>query len=387
VQLSDHFPKRAAPETGRRVIQLTQGAATCYPLYYFIPSLTLNERYLIYHRAEQGTVQLHRLALATGESVQITHGAQPQTGWQPWCVESGAGVLDHRSVLNQRRNEVIYFDGNVVHAVQVETLADRVLFTIPEDRLPSGQNCVTADGAELIYIHHERALYEEMLKQGYWGYRHLSKGTALAAFNLDTGAQRTLIRINSPIHHVLPFGERHLVFCHPCTENGMLLTDYQGGWYTHLRTQDDGGGWVTHYVATARGIAYEVQVQHTKISGGMYDPFSHHKIEFRLPDAFGYTHTGADPEGRLWFYENQDLGTGIHDLWSLARHDPLKGDEWLKLSGDWRTYGWGQKAHFHPRLLPDRRWILLTAGDPETETNHLFLLDAADLKDTEGVDW
>jgi hypothetical protein len=29
----------------------------------------------------------------------------------------------------------------------------------------------------------------------------------------------------------------------------------------------------------------------------------------------------------------------------------------------------------------------LTAGDPETETNHLFLLDVADLKDTEGVDW
>ena len=265
---------------------------------------------------------------------------------------------------------------------------DRALFTIPEDRLLTGQNCVTADGAELIYIHHDRASYEEMLKQGYWGYRHLSKGTALAAYRLDTGcAAHAAAHQPSPIHHVLPFGDRHLVFCHPCTENGMLLTDYLGGWYTHLRTQDEEGGWVTHYVATARGLAYEVQVRHAQISGGMYDPFTHHKVEFRLPDAFGYTHTGADPEGRLWFYENEDLKSGVHDLWALRRRDEKRGDEWLRLSGDWRSYGdrRGQKAHMHPRLLPDRRWMLLTAGDPQTQTNHLFLLDVSDLHDTDGV--
>jgi hypothetical protein len=56
-----------------------------------------------------------------------------------------------------------------------------------------------------------------------------------------------------------------------------------------------------------------------------------------------------------------------------------------RLVGNWPTYGGGQKAHFHPRLTPDRRWILLTAGDPRTQTNHLFLLDVSDLADTEGI--
>jgi hypothetical protein len=53
------------------------------------------------------------------------------------------------------------------------------------------------------------------------------------------------------------------------------------------------------------------------------------------------------------------------------------------LTGEWSTSDGYQRGHKHAMLTPDRRWIILTAGD----TGHrpqIFLLDAADLKDTQG---
>ncbi len=385
MKLATSFRRLEAPGTGRRAIQLTAGDATCYPLYYFIPSFTDNGRYLVYHRAGEGQVQLYRLDLSTGESVQLTHGSAPETGWIPWCIESGRGVLDHRSVLNVIRREVIYFDGNDVRCVDLETLHDRRLFWLPEDRMAAGQNCVMADGDRFVYIHHDRenlkAVYNRQGPRG----RHLSRGAVLAAYHLETGEQRALVQINSPIHHVLPYDAEHVVFCHPTQENGMLWADLCGGWYTHLRTQDALGGCVCHYNATARGLAYEVLGRRDAVWSGLYDPYTHRHYEFPMPDRFGYTHTGCDPEGLLWFYENEHRAAGVHDLHFLARHRPDGEDEWVALTGDWATYGGGQKAHFHPRLSPDREWILLTAGDPETRTNHLYLLDASDLAPTEGI--
>ena len=66
IKLSDTFKSLKAPGTNRRAIQLTSGNATCYPLYYFIPSITRDMKYLVHHRAEAGEVQLHRLNLQTG---------------------------------------------------------------------------------------------------------------------------------------------------------------------------------------------------------------------------------------------------------------------------------------------------------------------------------
>jgi hypothetical protein len=388
--LHPSFRRLTAPGTGRAAIQLTEGDATCYPLYYFIPSLTDDGRTLIYHRAGQGEVQLYKLDLGTGESVQLTHGSAPETRWIPWCVESGRGILDHRSVLDPASGRVIYFDGNDVRLVNARPPSlgapqDRRLFKLPEDRVAVGQNCFQPGGRWFVYIHHDRDNFQAVYNPDGPRGRHLSRGAALAAYNLATGEHRTLLYINSPIHHVLPYDEQHVVFCHPTRENGMLLTDLRGGWYTHLRTQDERGGCVCHYNATARGLMYEVLGRPDAVWSGMYNPSTHNRYEFQMPARFGYTHTGSDPDGLLWFYENHHRPTDQHDLHFLVRHDPGSEDEWLALTGNWPTYGRGQKAHFHPRLTPDRRWILMTSGDPRTLTNHIYLLDVSDLSPTEGI--
>jgi hypothetical protein len=379
------FKRGLAPSTGRETIQLTAGDATCYPLYYFIPTFTSDGRYLVHHRAEKGEVQIHALDLASGTSVQLTHASAPKTRWIPWCIESGRGVLDHLSVLDTYRNRLIYFDDRDVRSVDLAGSNDHLLFSLPGDRMAMGQNCISPDGEWFVYIHHDRDLFAKIHQAvRRLGDRHLSQGTVLAAYNLNTGEHRNLVIVNSPIHHVLPHGTNSLIFCHPATENGMLLTNLDGGSYTHLRTQDDQGGCVCHYVSTRRGIAYEVLERRDKrVLAGRYNPETHQRYEFTLPSAFGYTHTGRDPEGLLWFFENQH--PDIHDLHFLVRHDPAGQDEWLPLTGHWPTYGAGQKSHFHPQICPDRNWLLMTGGDPVTQTNHIYLVDIADLNPTEGI--
>ena len=120
---------------------------------------------------------------------------------------------------------------------------------------------------------------------------------------------------------------------------------------------------------------YEVLGSNTgRVYCGIYNPFNHNKYELPLPQEFAYTHTGCDPEGRIWFYENCDFEKNIHDMYLLMKHDPKKGDKWVKLFGNWPTYKGGQSSHYHPRITPDRRWILFTAGDHQLKTNHIYLL-------------
>lgn len=397
MKISEKFKVIFDEETGRKLVQLTQGNGFCYPLYYFIPSITRDNRYIIYHKAQDNEVQLYKLDLHTACSTQLTNAVCPNTHWRQWCIDPGKGVLDHRSVLNTEKNEVIYFDGplgNDVRCVNIETLEDRRLFTLDEDRAAIGQNCVTPDGKWFVYIHADRKKYDSIFREGtnnqVWSLRSSVKGTALCAYHLETGEHRTLLRINSPIHHVIAYDNHHVVFCHLADENSMLLTRLEGGWYTHMRTQDDDGGCVCHYVNTKKGIAYEVLRDNgSGAIAGIYNPFSNKKYEFRLPEFFGYTHTGCDEEGRLFFYENMTTWMNepdcIHDMFFLKKHDREQGDQWVKLIGNRRTYRLGQKAHFHPRLVGDRNWILFTGGDAVSQTNQLFLMDISDLSDTEGI--
>jgi hypothetical protein len=195
-----------------------------------------------------------------------------------------------------------------------------------------------------------------------------------------TRQQRVLHTIDVAIHHVTAYGNQHFVYCHPAGHNGIMMTDLNGGQYLELRVGDPGvRGHLCHFLMTRRGIAYEVP---GLAYSGMYEPFTRRRFEFKLPPDLGYVHTGWDPEGRLWFYE---CSGKIHQMIALERLDEENGDQWMQLCGDWPTYGGGQKAHFHPQVTPDRKWILFTGGDPTTETNHISLLDASDLRDVNEI--
>ncbi len=75
----------ADDETGRPWRQLTSGRANSYPLYYFIPSMTADNRYLIFHSERSGWVQLYRLDLEEKGTVPLTDGHTRESGWAIWC--------------------------------------------------------------------------------------------------------------------------------------------------------------------------------------------------------------------------------------------------------------------------------------------------------------
>jgi len=378
LKLSDSFRRRKTPGTDRVAVQLTAGEGFCYPLYYFIPSITRDGRYLIYHRAVKREVQLHRLDLTTAESKQLTQATVEDAGWYPWDAPSpGKGVLDHRSVLNVARGKVIYFtgnDGREARIVDVNTGKNLTLFELPEGREAIGQNCCTPDGKWFVYIHAPRGKRKPKP----------CKGAVLAAYNLDTKEHRVLTTIDSAIHHVQPYGNEHFIFCHPPKGNGMMMTDLKGSPFVHLRDKDPGAsGRVCHHVTTSRGIAYEVFGSRQGTLSGLYDPLTRSRYEFPLPSkAWGYTHTGWDPDGRIMFWEATRGGHRMEYLSGFGREGkPV----FAMVTGNWPTFGKGQKSHFHPQVTPDRKWILFVAGDAETRSNHIFLLDITDLKDLPDV--
>lgn len=407
LHLSEKFTRRVL-SNGRKVVQLTSGSAFCYPLYYYIPSFSNDLKFLVYHRAEANEVQLHRLNLKSGESVQITHGRGEKTGWDNWDDEAGSGILDHRSVLNVATNEVVYFGGDrgeEVFCVDLETLQETSLFKSPEDYYSGGQNCFSPNGKHFVYIVNPiGSKYLEPLSD---------KPSKVMAYDFSTGKHKTLCEVFFHIHHVIPYGNELFVACHTPNGCGLFITSLSKGGYTVLRVGDPGlevaeedtaiGGHACHYLTTRHGISYEVIPFDTDVQkgakykeavgvkggfcSGLYDPIARTRFEFPLPDYFQTTHVGWDPEGRRWFWEITPswASASPHKLVYLRRIAPSGKAEFIDLTPEWMNYGTKQKSHHHPQITPDPGWLLFVAGDPAYESNHIFLLDVSDLPVTEGV--
>jgi hypothetical protein len=330
-------------------------------------------------------IQLHRLDLHSGESVQMTDGRSDGAHWQPWGEDPARGISGDRSALAPQRGEVVYFDGQVARSVCVHTLEHRDLFTLPDGRFAMAQNCITEDERWFVYVHVDRVAYERLLEmrlengRAFREQAHTCRRTILAAFHLDTGEHRTLFAIDYPVHHVHPFGRRSVAFSHiPGDLYGMGVASVDRAGYSIPRPQDELGGKIIHHVPTAAGIAYEVVFRPDGSRVGICDPHTGRRLEWA--GCPGTNHTGQDPLGRLFFYQVGPDAIGV-----MRRFDPDGQHDWEDLFGSWKTFGQGQKTHFHPRLVLGRRWMQLVAGDKRTQTNHIFLVDVADLDRTEGL--
>jgi len=345
---------------------------------------------MVYHRETQGSpndIQLWRLDLETGEHVQLTAAQAPEADWKPWGVDPARGVLGDRGALAAGRGEVVYFEANAAFRISLSTLEHQLLFELPPDRFPLSQNCVTGNGEWFVYAHVDRAAYQRLLEarlrdgSAFRARAHECEATCICAYNLDSGVNRVVFRLNYPVHHLHPYRNRYVAFSHiPGDRYGMGFFDVEGSWYSIPRPQDDHGGKIIHHVPTERGIAYEVKHRRDDNWVGFIDPLQDARVEWTMP--FTVSHTGCDPSGRRFFYHAGDgsiqalterRDDGAHRFAAICDRRPIYGD--------------GQKSHYHPRLVLDGRWMQIVAGDPQTETNHVFLIDVQDVPPTSGVDF
>ena len=302
--------------------RLTDGRSNSYALYYFVPSVTPDGRFLVFHSERSGEVQLYRLDLATGEIGQLTDGHTKDSGWAVWCEWHVDGIYNHLSAIHPATGEVYYFQDDEVRATEVASFTNRLVAKLSRGRMPIGQAAFSPDGRWFGYIHTDAANYTALLKDREtrtlagtfsWDREHHTSfrnaiPSTLVLIDTATGEQRDIITTDFHFHHVLFVDNRTILLNHPKECAGMWVIDVDGTNIRHLRPADAPGAhgaMVNHQVITARGIAYE-SVAYLPTGRetyfGMYDTTTDRFTEALLP-ADGYVHVGFDPAGRFEFVE------------------------------------------------------------------------------------
>ncbi|MCW8131265.1 MAG: PD40 domain-containing protein [Planctomycetota bacterium] len=381
--------------TGRTLTQLTGARGNSYPLYYFIPTITSDHRYLVFHSERSGWVQLYRLDLASGEIGQLTDGRTQDAGWAIWCEYRLRGIYNHLSALNVRTNEVFYFQDDELRGTHVESFANRLVAKLPPGRMPVGQNAFSPDGTQFAFIHADektfRAAFAErealmnMRLKDWAGHEHFrthSGDYVLAVADTRTGEIREVARKDFHFHHVLWAGPKTLLINHPKGSNGMWVIDTDGSHERHLRPAEAPGAHqaaICHQIITPQGIFYEANGRKdgkAELYFGYYDLKTDTFEEVLIP-GMGYVHTGHDPEGRFLFIENAGATHAIHSV-----HFP-RDPERFHLETI-RTLALpsmsGQRNHAHPLLSPDRKWVYFT-DKGEHGYNQVFRVNVEDLVD------
>jgi hypothetical protein len=356
-------------DTGRTIRQLTSAKANSYPLYYFTPSITADNQYLVFHSERSGWVQLYRMNLESGECTQLTQGRTRNTGWMIWCEWHLRGIYNHLSALNQARREVYYFQEEEVRCTNLDTLANRAVHRLP-GRIPIGQSSFSPDGRHFAFIHTDFRNFVEVMSD-LEALRNMRLATfdfrpripaTIGLIDTETGRYRHLVELDFHVHHVIFADNQRVLVNHIRNGQGMWIIGIDGTGMRTLRPPDEHGS-IVHQVVTRAGIFYEA-VGDRNASGtrknwfGRYDLDTDKFEEVLLPEIDGYVHTGLDPAGRFLFFEEHGRK---HRLFSL--HFPHNAQQRrLKPLREMALYPapGGQRYHAHPFLSPDRKWLFYT---------------------------
>ena len=376
--------------TGRTIKQLTSAAANSYPLYYFIPTITSDNRYLIFHSERSGWVQLYRLDLASGEIGQLTDGRTRDAGWAIWCEPRLRGIYNHLSSLNVVRREVYYFQDEEIWSTQVDNFENRLVAAIP-GRVSIGQTGFSPDGKLFAFIHADKELFERAIADresthnmgqpfSHEDWRNDVPCT-IGLIDTETGEYRDVIQLDYHVHHVFFLDDERLIVNHVRNHNGMWSVKIDGSDARELSGDPEHGN-ICHQIATERGILYESNVWDEGkrvVYFGRYDLDSDSFEDVLIPGV-GYVHTGNDPAGKFLFVENQETGdpNGKHEILSIHHpHDPDRFE--MRVLRSLQPIVRGQRYHAHPLLGPDRRWLYFT--EVVDGFSQIKALDVADLAD------
>jgi hypothetical protein len=378
--------------TGRTVRRYTSAAAHSYPLYYFVPSITADGRFLILHSERSGSVQLHRLDLADGSILQLTEGTTIDAGWAIWCEYHLNGIYNHLSALDVVSGTVYYFDHDELRAVSVAGGEDRTVVRLP-GRIPLGQSAFSPDGRSFVFVDADRETFirayraREQLELAHafaWSQHHAWRSTVPTRIGLvdtATGDVRTLLDLDYHVRHVLFTDNETVLVNH--------VPDGAGMWTVHLDSRrqrvlrpTDGHGSVCHQVPVPGGLLYEasrpLRQGEDETWFGRYRFADDRWTEWRLPAGIGYVHTGNDPRGEFLFIEacapdrhglyqvHPNAGGADAEVSLLRALNPAVHDVFDR-----------QRHHAHPFLGPDRRELFFT--DVIDGYSQICSVDVADL--------
>lgn len=207
-------------QTGRRVTQLTNSPAEDYHLYFYNPTVTHDNRHLVFISERTGISNLFRLDLDSGEIVQLSDAAPARADYYPFTYKPVSGVGACLSAIGAA--EVFYFVGTELFGVNPDTLQTRKLLQLPADRRPSILHADAA-GTTLVFATWDEKLFGDYAEQLYAGKGFPNEAeyqkTTSTIHRLDTmtGQCDEILRMdNFWINHVLihPTNLDLVLFCH-----------------------------------------------------------------------------------------------------------------------------------------------------------------------------
>jgi oligogalacturonide lyase len=368
--------------TGRRVRQLTNSPAEDYLLYFYNPSITPQGRYLIFFSERTSLSNLFRLDLQSYEIVQLTDAEPIRAEYWPF-TESINGVGACLAAIGNDGQEVFYFEGTKLFAVEIESLKQRHLLSLPSTRRPSMLQA-NASGDTLVFATWDESLFMERSQRAYAGERFpdekFFQETTSTIMRVDTmtgQAEEVMCKEKFWINHVHlnPYNRDLILFCHEYSSlpDRMWLLDVvhhncepipgQGvdEWYEHEFWSKDGqrvcfhGGSLSDNTqgfcgwCSPGGEAYTKAYHNT--SGRAYGHYNLH------PD--GHTMV-TDGEARPGCISKVHLRDGKQVFEVLCRHDSY-------------TFGDDQRCHPHPSFTPDGRQVIFTSN--RTGSSNIYLTD------------
>jgi oligogalacturonide lyase len=370
------------PLTGRLVRRLTSSYAEDFHLYFYNPSVTPDSKYLVFFSERTGVSNLFRLDLGTGLIVQLTDAQSVRAEYWPFTGPV-QGVGSCLAALANCGQEIFFFEGTDLFAVEIESLKRRHVLCLPADRRPSMLQA-SADGDTLAFATWDESLFMERSQRAYAGERFSDESffqeTTSTIMRVDTAtgqAEEVLRTENFWINHVHlnPWNRDLILFCHEYSAlpDRMWLLDVAN----HVCEPVPGQGpdeWYEHEFWSADG-------ERVCFHGGSLSDTTQGFCGWCSPDGANYTKVYHSTSGRAYAHYNlhPDGQTMVTDgearpgcISKVHLRDESQVFEIL-CRHDSYTFGDDQRCHPHPSFTPDGRSVIFTSN--RTGTSNVYLTD------------
>ena len=331
-----------------------------YIPYFYNPSLDANGRRMIFVGDRDGEDQVYVLDLARDEVVQLTDAKGGGQNWAPYIREQVNGIRPQFIAWAQPTYEdVIYWEGNTLRLVNVESLVSEDLYTLRDGVVPSVLHCSGAGWVAWGYLPRE---LQERMRLGAAVVEleeELRSGCGFCVYDLAT--RQLVLDVEVPFwpnHVAAAPNHRNILCCHEGSwkEQRMYLYHVDSEQLRPLRTQEDGAGIGHEFWVDADTVAYHGSIGEDGFFGKI-DVKSNRRTEYPAAVASHYyAHYHLSPDGRSIVTD----GEVTPDMISLSS---IEGDRLAfepACRHDWAR-AQDQRYHPHPNWHRDGRHISFTS--------------------------
>ncbi|MEK3725049.1 oligogalacturonate lyase family protein [Paenibacillus sp. FSL H8-0034] len=366
--------------TGVTVTQLTDYRSHSFHIY-FTNNGFYGEGKLLFGSDRGNVTNLFSLDLHTGEMTQLTD------------LQRGLASRIQGTFLNPTRSEAYYYYNGTIVAIDLQTLEERTLYTVPDGYTFGSMSC-TSDGNKLCF-----GLNEDLsgrihmdMSNGYAGFEaYFSAKPHCMIMEVSTvsGVVQVLYEDQLWLGHIntSPTQPNLLTFCHEgpwdMIDHRIWVFDMNSG--RHWKVRDTKANeYVGHEYWMKDGIHIgyhgytgSLTDHNGKIIGSVHYDNSHVE-EYSFPFQNMHVHSN---DLNLVVGDGQQTnayhGQQLQDTLQLWKHDGsgFQGPRILcKHRGSFHT----QSLHVHPRLSPDGRHVLFTSD--MSGYGNLYMVDVPEFE-------